>query len=125
MTETPVPTCGERGAATVMAICFLSVLMLVGSACGLAIGLVADLRRAQSAADLAALAGAGAIGQGEDPCGRAAAVARANGAHVESCLTSGSSILVTVVVPGADWLGLHADLRGQARAGPGDMTGSG
>jgi secretion/DNA translocation related TadE-like protein len=46
---------------------------------------VAARHRAESAADLAALAGAGRIGIDGGECGAAGAIARANGAALSSC----------------------------------------
>lgn len=86
----------------------------------LAAGLVAVVdahRQAQAAADLAALAGAGAAQDGRPACAEAASVARRNGAAEVDCTTDGSA--VTVVVGHALRLGgLHATLRARARAGP-------
>jgi uncharacterized membrane protein len=59
---------GERGAATILVIAMAGVLLLVGSALGVVQAMVVAHRRAQAAADLAALAGASASMRGEDPC---------------------------------------------------------
>ena len=80
---------GERGAATVLAVSFLGVLVLVGAALGVVAAMVVAHRAAESAADLAALAGAGALADGGDPCAAAAAVATGNGARLDSCTTAG------------------------------------
>lgn len=113
---------GERGAATVLATAMLGVLLLVGAALGVVVAMVADHRRAQAAADLAALAGAdemgGAGGVGA-ACGAAGRVATLNDALLESCTVAGADVLVTVRVVGPRWLGQSHDLTARARAGPG------
>ena len=95
----------ERGAATPMVVACLSLLLLVGAALGVVAAMVRDHRVAQSAADLAALAGAAALQRGDDACAAAAAVAGANGARLHSCRTAGSDVVVHAVVGGSRWLG--------------------
>jgi secretion/DNA translocation related TadE-like protein len=75
-------------------------------------------RVAQSAADLAALAGAEARGRGRDPCTAAASIALANGASLDSCAVEGFDVRLQVTVTGPHWLGQRDDLSAQARAGP-------
>lgn len=108
----------ERGAATVLAVSFLGVLLLVGSALAVVAGLVVAHRTAQSAADLAALAGAAAIVDGADPCPPAARLAAHNGARLVGCSVTSREVTVEVTVPGPRWLGQSHDLTAQARAGP-------
>jgi secretion/DNA translocation related TadE-like protein len=110
---------GEHGSATLFAVAVIGVLVLVGGALGVVAALVHAHRVAQSAADLAALAGAEARARGRDPCGAAAAIAAANGAGVDSCAVEGFDVRVQVTVPGPRWLGQRHDLSAQARAGPG------
>ena len=69
----------ERGAATVLAVALSGVLLLLGSALAVMAAMVADHRRAQASADLAALGGATALARGHDACAAAARVAQANG----------------------------------------------
>lgn len=110
---------GDRGSAVPFAVACLGLLLSVGGALGVVGVLVAGHRTAQAAADLAALAGAGAEGRGGDGCGAAAGVARRNGASLESCRPDGHGGLhVLVRVEGPRWLGWHDDLRAEARAGP-------
>ena len=78
----------ERGAATLLAVSFLGVLVLVGAALGVVGAMVVAHRTAQSAADLAALAGAGAVADGDDAVRAAAGVAPANGARLDGCTVS-------------------------------------
>ena len=108
----------ERGAATVLVLAFLGLLLFVGAALGVVGALVRAHRAAQSAADLAALAGAAALARGEDPCAAAASVAAANGAVVAACTPDGHEVRVTAEVGGPRWLGQSADLTAEARAGP-------
>ena len=110
----------ERGAVTLFAVSCLAVLLLLGAALGVVAAMVHAHRTAQSAADLAALAAAGSIGEGGgDPCARGAEVATANGARLDACTISGREATVQVTVTGPRWLGQEGDLTAEARAGPG------
>ena len=110
----------ERGSASLFAVSCLTVLLLLGAALGVVAAIVHAHRVAQSAADLAALAAAGSVGDGDgDPCAAGADVATANGAHLESCVVRGTEVLVRVTVTGPRWLGQTGDLSAEARAGPG------
>lgn len=112
----------ERGAATVITIAFLGLLVLVGAALSVVGAMVAAHREAQSAADLAALAGASTLADGGadggDPCAAAATVASANGAVLVDCVVVDLDVRTTVVVTGPRWLGQTGDLAAEARAGP-------
>ena len=79
----------ERGAATTMVVACLSLLLALGAALGVVAAMVRDHRVAQSAADLAALAGAAALQRGDDGCAAAGSVAAANGARLAGCRTDG------------------------------------
>ena len=113
------PAPEERGAVTVLAVALLGLVLLVGAALGVAAAMVVDHRRAQAAADLAALAGATAHQRGEDGCRAAARMAVANGGALGGCRVEGDAVVVEVRVTGPRWLGQVADLSGRARAGPG------
>jgi secretion/DNA translocation related TadE-like protein len=52
--------------------------------------------QAQSAADLAALAGAAALRRGEDACAGAAAIAADNGAELVDCVVTGQRVTLRV-----------------------------
>ncbi len=123
MSRPPVVASGERGAATVVAVALLGVLVLVGSALSVVGAIFVAHRGAQAAADLAALAGAAQAsgsGAGGDPCSAAASTAESNGASLTGCLVAGRDVRVTVAVPGPRWRGLQVtDLVAEARAGPG------
>jgi secretion/DNA translocation related TadE-like protein len=105
----------EAGGVALFAVACAGVLLLLGAALGMVAAVVVAHRQAQSAADLAALAGAGESGAS---CERATAVAAANGAELTACEVLGRDVLVTVQVAGPRWLGQDADLEGTARAGP-------
>jgi len=109
---------GEEGAATVVVCALLGVLLLVAGACGVVAATFADHRRAQAAADLAALSGAVVHQRGEDACGEAASVAAANGATVVACRVELHDVVVSTAVAGPRWLGFAGDPVGHARAGP-------
>ncbi len=111
---------GERGAATVLVVALLGVLVLVGAALGVVGAIFAAHRTAQAAADLAALAGASVVGGAGDPCTVAATTAAANGARLTSCALEDRDLVVTVEVTGPRWRGLvSSELVAQSRAGPG------
>ena len=94
------------------------MLVLVGAALGVVGAMVNAHRVAQSAADLAALAGAEAVGDGRSPCAAASRIADANGADVTACVVDGRDVAVEVTVTGPRWLGQEHDLVAEARAGP-------
>lgn len=112
----------ERGAATVFALAVVALLVLVAVACGVAVAVFAGHRRAEAAADLAALAGARALQGGADPCGSAQRMAVDNGAALDSCAVDGPDVVVTVHIT-LDALGrvlgsATPRLPARARAGP-------
>ncbi|WP_418057428.1 Rv3654c family TadE-like protein [Pimelobacter simplex] len=110
----------QRGAATVLTVAMAGVLLLAGTAAAGVSALVVDHRRAQAAADLAALAAAAQSGQGPvpAPCTTAARIASANGATLRSCRRVGPDVVVAVAVQGPRWFGRQDDLTASARAGP-------
>lgn len=86
----------DRGAATVLALALVHVLLLVGMV-GAVIGSIAVTRgRAAAVADLAALAAAQSWG---DPCLDARSVAEANGMTAVACTTDGTDIFVDIAAP--------------------------
>jgi len=85
---------------------------------GLALATMAR-HRAESAADLAALAGAVAGSASADPCSQARRAAEANGARLVSCTVSGAEVEVVTSVETPAWLvRAVSEARGAARAGP-------
>ncbi|PFG41898.1 secretion/DNA translocation related TadE-like protein [Isoptericola jiangsuensis] len=111
----------ERGAGTVLLLGVVAVVLLcfLGLA---ALGAAQHARaRAQSAADLAALAAATAARSGLDACTTASAVTRRNGGEQADCLPGpGGTVTVTVVVPvrGPALPGAGQGAVARARAGP-------
>jgi secretion/DNA translocation related TadE-like protein len=86
----------DRGSATILAVA-LSAALLCSGVLGLAVIQAAVVTsRAQTAADLSALAGAQAI---TDACEASAAVAEANGAAITRCAAEGSDVVIEVTVP--------------------------
>ena len=108
----------ERGAVTVLAVAMLAVLVLVASAIAVGEAMVVAHRRAQAAADLAALASAQAVQHARDPCDAASRVATANGAALTACAVAGYDVTISVTVAGPRWLGAHGDFGARAKAGP-------
>ncbi|SFC17552.1 helicase/secretion neighborhood TadE-like protein [Nocardioides terrae] len=109
----------ERGSAVPFAVACLGLVLLLGAALGAAGAMVADHRRAQGAADLAALAGAADVAHGGAGCAAAGRIASDNGAALSDCRVEGAEVRVSVVVTGPRWLGDSGDLMAEARAGPG------
>lgn len=108
----------DRGSAVPFVTACLGLVLLVGAALGVVESMVDDHRRAQSAADLAALAAAAAVQTGGDGCSAGGRIAAANGAALAGCTVSGMDVSVTVRVAGPRWLGSSGDLEARARAGP-------
>lgn len=112
---------GERGQATVAA------LGVIGAVFALTLGAIDVARavvlshRARAAADLGALAAAGAAVRGAgqaEACGAAARVARANGATVLSC-SGAPGAVVTVTTQVSSRVPWQRTAQAAARAGPG------
>lgn len=108
----------EAGAATLLVMAMAVVLLLMGAALAVVTAMVAAHRSAQSAADLAALAGARGVALGRDGCGVARRIAAANGVQLVACEVTGRVVDVEVRARGPHWLGQAADLSARSRAGP-------
>jgi secretion/DNA translocation related TadE-like protein len=109
----------DRGGATVsvLAVGLLCVLVAVSFA-GVGAAVVAR-HRAQSAADLAALAAAIHLAEGSDPaCRHARRIATANAARLVSCRIEISDVIVTTEVRPAGVAAAAGVARASARAGP-------
>lgn len=76
---------GERGSAAVWVVTCCALLMVVAGVATIRGLAVLARHRAESAADLAALAAAGRIGVADDECAAAARIARRNGVRVLAC----------------------------------------
>ena len=97
------------GAALVIAVTALAIHL--GAA-------VLARQRAETAADLAALAGAARVLRGPDlVCAGAIRVADANGATVDSCVVHGTDVLVSVVAR-VEAGPISGTVSARARAGP-------
>ena len=108
----------EHGAAVVVVIGLIAVLLLVATVSTGTVAIVLAHRRAQVAADLASLAGAAALQRGADPCAAAATIAARHDAVLTRCLTEGPTVLVATSVRLPAALG-GQDAPARARAGPG------
>ena len=108
----------ERGSAAPFAVGAIGLLLFLGAALGVVGAVFVAHRAAQSAADLAALAGANALQISEDACAAATTIAERNGATLASCQVVGEDVTVTVRVEGPRWLGQPGDPVAEARAGP-------
>lgn len=87
----------ERGSATLLAAAMVAVLVAAGLG-GVAVGSAVIARhRAQSVADLGALAAAGRLALGENAaCASAAAIAQRMGASIASCTVEDLDVVVSV-----------------------------
>ena len=113
----------QRGSATVLAVSFIGLLALVTVLVTAVAGAVADRRRVASAADLAALAGAGAVQAGRDACAAAESVAWRNDAVLVRCTVAGQDVSVRAERRTRPVLGVELTVRSAARAGPERPTG--
>lgn len=113
---------GDRGSASVYLIALMVLL------CGLGLGFLSVARAvharhvAGTAADLAALAGAGHAWYGERAaCATAGRVSRTHRAHLAACALRGEVVEVLVEFGSAGLGGAGAAARVRARAGPADL----
>jgi secretion/DNA translocation related TadE-like protein len=113
------PERADRGSATVWLLAIGLVLVAAGLA-GAVLGAAHVARhQAQSAADLAALAGAARAVEGPQvACARAAELVMANGARLTGCTLDGLDLTVTVEVSPAPALDFGRPATATARAGP-------
>lgn len=109
----------ERGAAGMFVVALMGVVLLLGLSAAFLVATAAAHRRAQAAADLAALAGAVARQEGRDGCAMARVMAGRNGASVTLCGIESDDVVVHVEVPSPEFLGHRWRVAGTARAGPG------
>lgn len=107
----------QRGVATLVAFCLLAVVGLAALASSGVVAIVVAHRRAQSAADLAALAAAQALQRGADPCTAGRTIAAAQRATMTGCRLDGAEVVVEATVGLPRLLG-GGHAVGRARAGP-------
>ena len=106
----------DRGSGTVLLLALVAVALVVAAMLGLLASAQLGRGRAQTAADLGALAGAARLlaGQPGDPCPTVAEVVRRNRASLSSCTDEGGGVVtVRVVVRGP-----AGSATASARAGP-------
>jgi secretion/DNA translocation related TadE-like protein len=108
----------EAGSATMLAITLTVLLTVVAVGVSVLGGLLVDQRRAAAAADLAALAGAGAAQQGRPGCAAAGAVAVRNDARLGVCQEHAGVLTLTVTRQVQVGFGAVVTVRARARAGP-------
>lgn len=107
----------DQGAAVVVALGLVAVLLFVAVVCVGTVAIVLAHRRAQTAADLASLAAAGALQVGRDACAAASSIAARHAAMVTSCVIDDPTVLVATSVTLPAVLG-GDDVPARARAGP-------
>lgn len=113
----------EDGMATMQGLIWIGVLLSIGCACILAVGVLTTHRRAQGAADLAALAGAQALVRGESACAAAGDVADHNRASVTTCTVTDRDVVIAVSVAAPAVFPQRFEFRARARAGPETLGG--
>jgi secretion/DNA translocation related TadE-like protein len=109
----------DRGAATMLAVVVVALLGLLTWLAGGVAAVVVAQRRVEAAADLAALAGAGAAVAGRTPCPTAKQAAERNGGMLIRCAPTGPDVTVRVAWPATSVLGHDVVVHADARAGPG------
>jgi secretion/DNA translocation related TadE-like protein len=109
----------ERGAATLVAVSTIAVIMAVTVGIACVGSAVLARHRAQAAADLGALAAAGHLAAGiGTACAQASSVAEAMGASMAGCDVDGLDIVVAVDAPVGLGVWNQGPARASARAGP-------
>jgi len=110
---------GDRGSGTVLALGLIAVALVLGLALAALSSAQGARGQAQTAADLAALAGATALQGGWDACPTARETVERNGAELVACVEQGDGVVrVDVVREATGWAGVLGTARAAARAGP-------
>ena len=107
----------EDGAAVVIALGLIAVLLMVAGVGGAVVAVLAVHRQVQGAADLAALAGASAAAAGRSPCPAVQRVAQRNAVEVRECESDGSIVVAVLERHLPAVLGDRI-VQARARAGP-------
>lgn len=118
----------DRGSGTVLALALVAVVLLLGGALALLAGAHGAAGRAQAAADLAALAGAGVLPREgtSAACGVAEETAARNGARMVRCEPDGADVLrVDALVAAGAGEATRSARAGPASARQGSAEGSG
>ena len=108
----------DAGIATVWGLMIMGILLLLAAVSAGVVSLIGARHQAEAAADVAALAGAQAAVDGEEPCEAARRIAVANDGLLTRCRVAGQIVEVRVDVDGPPLLGTTWTLTGRARAGP-------
>ena len=112
------PRRNEAGTATVLVMPLFGVVVLATMVASVLGSLLVAQRRVQSAADLAALAGAASAQRREDACAAASTLSRRNRTDLVACAVHGRAVSVEVALEVSGLLGRSVRVRAQARAGP-------
>lgn len=108
----------DRGSASLYVVAFSALIVFVAVAAMLLGGVFSMRQRADTAADLAALAAArNRLSSVSSPCKVARTVADENGARLVACRLSAEAVEVTTEVRGTGLLGRLPPAQGRARAG--------
>ncbi len=118
MGERPTQRRSEQGVATIWGLGWVVVCAFVGGAIVTAAFALARQHDVDSAADLAAIAGAAAIQHGHDACDAAADLSMRRDVALRRCDVEGETVVVEVSADLDLPLGLHARIGSTARAGP-------
>lgn len=108
----------QAGSASVLVMAFGVVVLVLTLVVVSGTRLLVAQRRTAAAADLAALAGAGALQRGDPACSAARSVASSNRARLTACLTEGEVVTVRVERQVKGWFGAATTVASRARAGP-------
>lgn len=109
----------QRGSAVPLVLAATAVLATVAWLVAGVGGALIGQRKAEAAADLAALAGAQAWRRGGDPCAAAAHAAGWNGATLQACSRRGAVVSVRTACRIDSLFGRRLTVTATARAGPG------
>lgn len=118
----PVPgSARDEGSGTVLVLSVVAVLLTLAVAAASLLQAAAARHRAETAADLAALAAAQTLLDGlpGDPCGRAGQVASLHRASLTGCRLAGEHAWVSTSVVTTGLLSPLGPATGNAHAGPG------
>ena len=119
------PVRRDRGSGTVLVLGAIAVLVAMTVGALLVVSAVVAAHRAQSAADLAALAAAGALVRGQSPpsaCATGAGVATRNGGRLATC-SAGADLSVEVAVDMPASAAHIGTATARSRAGPAGSAG--
>ena len=108
----------ERGAITPLALGAIGLLVLAALLLNVIGAAVVVQRQVESAADLAALAGATAVQHGRDGCASAERAASANHADLTACSVDGQVVDVRVSRQAPRMFGRDVLAHARAKAGP-------